>query len=102
CSSAHWILHSFPTRRSSDLTLDASLVGAVDIGEGKRPLRYLAERGKVPVEHHVSARERAGLVTAENVHAAEVLDRLEMHLAPFGDRKSTRLNSSHGSISYAV
>jgi len=32
----------------------------------------------VPVEHHVAARERAGLVAAEDVHAAEVLDRLQM------------------------
>src|SRR5207247_2769011 len=30
-------------------TLDASLVDAVDVGEGKRPLRYLTERVKVPI-----------------------------------------------------
>src|SRR5207247_8129001 len=59
-------------------TLDASLVRAVDVGEGERSLRYLPERVEVPVKHHVSARERSGLVTAEDVHAAEVLDRLEM------------------------
>src|SRR6266446_3237052 len=64
--------------RRVERTLDASLVGAVDIGEGERPLRYLAEWVKVSVEHHVSARERAGLVAAENVHAAEVLDGLEV------------------------
>src|SRR5206468_2729399 len=59
-------------------TLDASLVRAVDVGEGERSLRYLPERVEVPVKHHVSARERSGLVAAEDVHAAEVLDRLEM------------------------
>src|SRR5207244_1305803 len=40
-------------------TLDASLVDAVEVGEGKRPPRDLTERVKVPVEHHVAARQRA-------------------------------------------
>src|SRR5437660_7407443 len=42
-------------------TLDAGLVRAVDIGEGERSLRYLAERVKMPVEYHVATRERAVL-----------------------------------------
>src|SRR3712207_7191677 len=32
----------------------------------------------------------------------ELLRRLDVDDAPFGDRKSTRLNSSHANISYAV
>src|SRR5207245_8591488 len=67
-------LHSFPTRRSSDLLVIDSL---------ERPTqpvfpffrRHQFNRGSSEVEL-VSAEER--------------------------DRKSTRLNSSHGSISYAV
>ena len=42
------------------------------------PLRDLAERVEVPVERHVAARERARLVAAEDVDAAEVLDRREV------------------------
>src|SRR5206468_8007399 len=55
-------------------TLDASLVDAVDVGEGKRPLGYLSGRVKVPIEHHLAAGQRAGFVTAEHVHSAEILD----------------------------
>src|SRR5207247_8564709 len=43
-------------------TLDASLVDAVDVGEGKRPLRYLTERVKVPIEiGRASCRGRGGV-----------------------------------------
>src|SRR5438309_4503007 len=58
-------LHSFPTRRSSDL----------DVDPGQRPPRSL-----------IQARMAGPAVR----HRAWI------------DRKSTRLNSSHSSISYAV
>src|SRR5690348_17795813 len=61
CYANHGDLHSFPTRRSSDLLLL--------LGRRLPPAPADRERG----------------------HALEV-----------GDRKSTRLNSSHPSISYAV
>src|SRR5207245_10166183 len=69
CSSDHRDLHSFPTRRSSDLKLaefcDVFVEpGAFNANEARRI---------------VAAARSLGL-----------------------DRKSTRLNSSHGSISYAV
>src|SRR5688572_31272552 len=41
----------------------------------------------------------AGLADAARMHIERVLD--DMH-AGLGDRKSTRLNSSHSQISYAV
>src|SRR5207245_9028804 len=64
CSASHQILHSFPTRRSSDLVFyQAGLCG-----------------------------DCAGNADSNGRRPAEV----------FLDRKSTRLNSSHGSISYAV
>src|SRR5207245_10781918 len=79
-------LHSFPTRRSSDLNVgfDAKagqrlldhpgLVAQMRIQWlGGFSVRKQTDRWRLP------ARRRAGL-----------------------DRKSTRLNSSHGSISYAV
>src|SRR5205809_1865175 len=69
--SDHRDLHSFPTRRSSDL----------GVGE---PLRHDAV-AQPPAGHRI----RLG----EAVHDEGALQ---------GDRKSTRLNSSHGYISYAV
>src|SRR5207248_11332155 len=73
----HRDLHSFPTRRSSDLRWrplhDARAVGAVEPAHGRVP------RFRVAAE----ARRRA----ARQGHQ---------------DRKSTRLNSSHRTISYAV
>src|SRR5436190_22019349 len=64
CNGDHRDLHSFPTRRSSDLT---------PVSNGAR----LAPDGGGPRDH--PAARRAG-----------------------EDRKSTRLNSSHTVISYAV
>src|SRR5437870_9702575 len=60
-------LHSFPTRRSSDLS------------QGDDPLRERRAR-----DHAGCVRRRGGPQAAER------------------DRKSTRLNSSHVAISYAV
>src|SRR5689334_24186670 len=85
---------SFPTRRSSDLinardeeghVVVALLVGDALESDTGRQIRNLNTGGR----HH-----RAGRVgnTAE--------DRTPGFLGP--DRKSTRLNSSHSSISYAV
>src|SRR5207245_8817852 len=80
CSAAHLDLHSFPTRRSSDLDRD---VPAGGLRGEPRPLAAhrppQAARGG-PRPRHPAAPPAAGR----------------------GDRKSTRLNSSHGSISYAV
>src|SRR5207245_10715775 len=61
-------LHSFPTRRSSDL-----------LGQARPHLTLFVFQ------------QTAGRVRAARVNRIPVLD-----------RKSTRLNSSHGSISYAV
>src|SRR5207245_10614193 len=73
-------LHSFPTRRSSDLSHGAG--------------RDLHRRAVAPVAHqHVEA-----LVARFPGEAAGVPGLRRAGV----DRKSTRLNSSHGSISYAV
>src|SRR5689334_4234731 len=76
CSSNHRDLHSFPTRRSSDLRIRESL--RPDDGHGS----------------HV--RERQGQGAGRQAQADAGAERREP------DRKSTRLNSSHSSISYAV
>src|SRR5207248_10289008 len=74
CSVAHRDLHSFPTRRSSDLV-------------AARKMRVLVMRAPLS----------AGLPRCSDNRGHGRIAR-----APAGDRKSTRLNSSHRTISYAV
>src|SRR5439155_20629507 len=84
--------HAFPTRRSSDLPEDAEARGAHDPGSVLQLHRHLLDEG----EHHpddVGKRRR-------EVHEEQAGVGVEQ---PEGqDRKSTRLNSSHVAISYAV
>src|SRR5436305_10172533 len=77
-SRYHRDLHSFPTRRSSDLTA--------------HPARMPAYRGAAGIS--VGGAHRAH---PRRVHAARMRS-----MRPAQDRKSTRLNSSHVRISYAV
>src|SRR5438034_7138265 len=79
CYGAHRHLHSFPTRRSSDL------VEQPTGGQGN-------------VAHDFTLNARAGSAREEAVVRVFVVK----FLGDFGDRKSTRLNSSHTVISYAV
>src|SRR5205809_1890442 len=73
CYSSHRDLHSFPTRRSSDLIQTSSLSGvsSIDLLGGTDTVDF---RG-------------GGTVSLSSTTL---------------DRKSTRLNSSHGYTSYAV
>src|SRR5207245_11364827 len=77
-SGHHRDLHSFPTRRSSDLDAcdQRCTLGRVEAGA-----RDGAAEGRIRLEAGAGRRRAARLRV---------------------DRKSTRLNSSHGSISYAV
>src|SRR5437867_9465242 len=75
-STTHRDLHSFPTRRSSDLDCWGALRG-------------------------VPGPKRRGGHWAEIFQAARVCRQLARALEK-SDRKSTRLNSSHRTISYAV
>src|SRR5699024_12235175 len=79
---AHLVLLSFPTRRSSDL-----LDGHTDDRLGE--LHRLEDDGVVLVAESVAG---GGILQAH--------DRRDV--ACVADRKSTRLNSSHVSTSYAV
>src|SRR5690242_21365127 len=83
-SAAHRDLHSFPTRRSSDL-----------VGEVVSRVARLALR---PVCRETVARAREGSDQDGVVGVVLVSSVSPGHI----DRKSTRLNSSHMSISYAV
>src|SRR5690348_17991602 len=87
CHAAHLVLHSFPTRRSSDLP---------------RPLAPASGARRGP--------DGASDVDLEPSTKAETGDQRDDEPVPDPpvgaadqrDRKSTRLNSSHPSISYAV
>src|SRR5207249_11703213 len=81
----HRHLHSFPTRRSSDLS-------GLELGHSKR--RRLAA--------HDDRRERCRRELLQRVREPERVGRGHVDNRGGGDRKSTRLNSSHVSISYAV
>src|SRR5205807_10274715 len=87
--AAHPDLHSFPTRRSSDLSLTA--------GNARSPQHWqLRARGQL--------RRRPGLRVLPAGAGAERTDPAGCRRPDAGrrDRKSTRLNSSHLVISYAV
>src|SRR5690606_41761853 len=91
----HRSLHPFPTRRSSDLTqAGARDTPTVDTGA-------LAPLGIGPVEETVyRTLLRSPGSTASKL--AETLALSPVRLRRAVDRKSTRLNSSHVKISYAV
>src|SRR5690606_41802620 len=87
CRGAHRALHSFPTRRSSDLA------------------QRMAEAKRADAKHLGEVREKPSAEAVDRFRAA-----MEKHGDPLArqqaarqlDRKSTRLNSSHVKISYAV
>src|SRR5207302_7977369 len=94
-SSHHLFLHSFPTRRSSDLDLDSTLEGRF-VEDGRqhavigRDKPVLAGLGREAAPR----RADAGIDDdEENGGGGKIF---------IADRKSTRLNSSHVKISYAV
>src|SRR5207249_5768017 len=90
-------LHSFPTRRSSDLTLRARICLWVELSELIRLPEF-----KVcwPVDKGTSSiRVESLLFRAADFGSGR---RQRTTNPVMADRKSTRLNSSHVSISYAV
>src|SRR5207245_3575325 len=97
-SRYHPDLHSFPTRRSSDLTRNAATTARFT------DPRHVGGRSRRSTR---AARLRASLPPAlprfsAAVGRRPVRPRASITPADGGDRKSIRLNSSHGSISYAV
>src|SRR5699024_11836879 len=92
--------HSFPTRRSSDLM---DLVQLVSFGCGLDAIttdetrEILQEGGKLYTQLKIDEITNLGAV---NIRLRSLFAALEERREE--DRKSTRLNSSHVSISYAV
>src|SRR5699024_12797145 len=96
CAAPYPDPHSFPTRRSSDLT--NAVVGrsiTVDelLAQGYDAV-FVGSGAGLPNFQHIPGESLCGVYSAN-----EFLTRINLMKA---DRKSTRLNSSHVSISYAV
>src|SRR5207249_11650212 len=89
CSAAHRDLPSFPTRRSSDLQAEL-------FNEIHRWVKQAWNRIESEGADRRAAERRYAVVRDFLKAASQVL------AEAWGDRKSTRLNSSHVSISYAV
>src|SRR5699024_12625874 len=81
-------LHSFPTRRSSDLAVKKNKDIQIRIDENKIQRNGVS----IPVSE----------LSIGNKKIGQILQLDEKKYQAFLDRKSTRLNSSHVSISYAV
>src|SRR5947209_9884435 len=97
-SGDHRDLHSFPTRRSSDLIqnlLSANVCSVFKLlRSSPKYVRLISARGTWA--SHEQGASRAGQ------RHPRTLDRLLGDDHWTSDRKSTRLNSSHANISYAV
>src|SRR5207249_10000246 len=91
--------HSFPTRRSSDLERRGnSMYGRRAFKEAATSFHFAAELfAKTPPDPRADIRA----LLNDYVRAVETKD-LDLLRRRGRDRKSTRLNSSHVSISYAV
>src|SRR5690625_7969668 len=95
-------LHSFPTRRSSDLGVEG--VDVLDQGAAPDLAQLDAAAGRA-----LGAQDAQVLLGAQQLEGLGLVRRGQDHLGEHGplrtrtrDRKSTRLNSSHVAISYAV
>src|SRR5207249_12220136 len=100
CPALPRAVHSFPTRRSSDLRRLPRFRPALVIGFAAAVITALVQSFLVPIDCDVS-----WLITVnEKMLAGQRLyvDIIEVNPPASIDRKSTRLNSSHVSISYAV
>src|SRR5207249_5538343 len=99
-SADHRALHSFPTRRSSDL----ARVGQLLVQGGARgSTPIVPERWIDDIAHHGDPAAWAAGNGSEFFPGLPLRYRSKWYVQDgAADRKSTRLNSSHVSISYAV
>src|SRR5690606_41566615 len=91
CLTCHRHLHSFPTRRSSDLGI---VTDAFTDGH-----KHIPEQTGINIRfgHHTHANRILPFFRMQVGHQLPIQVDIEA-----ADRKSTRLNSSHVKISYAV
>src|SRR5699024_12011102 len=95
-AALHPELHSFPTRRSSDLLVVPDQAMDQDLLKGV--LAHLLAAG----EDHPGHPEEDDVVAGDQHGGGVEVVQLRAGHRIRQDRKSTRLNSSHVSISYAV
>src|SRR5690606_39659746 len=93
CAPAHRAPPSFPTRRSSDLSHGTGAIrDAADADDRQFAAQVAVEAGN----------NRRALVAHRNAAQASGFFAVRTTFDTLTDRKSTRLNSSHVKISYAV
>src|SRR5690606_41792631 len=88
CHAHHPVSHCFPTRRSSDLPFPTNILITGPSGTGKEVLAGMI--------HQLSSSDKKTFIKVNCGAIPAELFESEI------DRKSTRLNSSHVKISYAV
>src|SRR5207245_8009213 len=96
CYLPHPYLHSFPTRRSSDLPGENEPVHVIRVHSKEAPGK---QRFCTVVKHARSLTDKPSIYRKRRERRIGVS---QTGAIVGQDRKSTRLNSSHGSISYAV
>src|SRR5690606_41586348 len=98
--ASHAALHSFPTRRSSDLGARCGELGGEPLEIPRGETAADAARVSPAVGRALGEQQRAERLPAGLRRQAA--DDREVVAGTRADRKSTRLNSSHVKISYAV
>src|SRR5206468_11236842 len=95
-------LHSFPTRRSSDLTRDKVIRREFRINEGDAFNALMVKRSQDRIQSLGYFGDKFEIKQTEGSAPDRVILGANVEEKPTGqDRKSTRLNSSHDQISYA-
>src|SRR5699024_12554266 len=95
-------LHSFPTRRSSDLSVDQEPCNECEVcrdilNDNVMDVVEIDAASNNSVDDIRELRENVKYSPAKAKYKVYIID--EVHMLSQGDRKSTRLNSSHVSIS---
>src|SRR5699024_12371735 len=100
CTGTHRNLHSFPTRRSSDLKKEyIEKLKQHQLARVLRVDKFTLAGLEATLKSYIRGQETKEIPTVRDIvqHKEVVLEKAQRL-----DRKSTRLNSSHVSISYAV
>src|SRR5690606_39527233 len=100
CALRHRDLHAFPTRRSSDLTCAWTSMPMTTSQSPVAPeMKRFGSGVRVSIRVIVT---RLSLPVRRNAQQKFYLTLAKTNGEDWQDRKSTRLNSSHVKISYAV
>src|SRR5206468_12198489 len=89
---------SFPTRRSSDLFVQQPQALPRQLSSQRADARHVAARAVKAGDEPEADRVSTGVEYDRDLRGPQ----LPHHCVAGGDRKSTRLNSSHDQTSYAV